>query len=534
MAKAEDWGGTLDELTRRRRHAHAMGGAERLAKHHGKGKLDARARLEHLLDKGSFREFGTLVGGEIAADGIVAGSGLLNGSPVMVGAEDFTTLAGSIGPGGNAKRYRLAELALRDKVPLVMLLEGAGFRPSGEHYGRTPTDLLAQAQCSGKVPTVAGLLGPSAGHGALVAPVCDFTIMSRQGAIFTAGPPVVKESTGEDISKEDLGGPRVALASGVIHNLAEDDEGVLDDIRRYLSYFPSSAWSYPSPSAADETCQPRPTPELLDIVPRGNRCVYDMRAVLDVVFDRPDWFEVQPKFGPAIICALAHLGGHPVAVVANQPNVLAGSIDADAADKAAHFIMVADSFHLPIVFLADNPGMLPGSRSEKSGVLRSGARMFAAQTAATTLKLHVTLRKAYGFGSMVMSLLGFDNQSATFAFPGATMGAMSAAALSRASHAAEDVESKLRKMEVEASFRSASHFGFDDLIHPQETREALFVGVAARNIQPAGGSGTGEPHRHHALVLSDFGALAYAQRVLARRNHSCLRPRTTLLNGNSA
>ena len=297
--------------------------------------------------------------------------------------------------------------------------------------------------------------------------------MSRQGAIFTAGPPVVKESTGEEISKEDLGGPDVALASGVIHNLAEDDEAVLDDIRRYLSYFPASAWSYPPASPATEATEPRPTPELLDIVPRGNRRVYDMRGVLDVVFDTPDWFEVQPKFGPAIICALAHLGGHPVAVVANQPKVLAGSIDADAADKAAHFIMVADSFHLPIVFLADNPGMLPGSRSEKSGVLRSGARMFAAQTAATTLKLHVTLRKAYGFGSMVMSLLGFDNQSATFAYPGATMGAMSAAALSKASHAAEDVEAKLRKAEVEASFRSAGHLGFDDLIDPRETRDAL-------------------------------------------------------------
>jgi acetyl-CoA carboxylase carboxyltransferase component len=473
MTKPEDWGDTLDELSRRRHHAHAMGGEERLAKHHGKGKLDARGRLEHLLDKGSFREFGTLVGADIAADGIVAGSGLVDGKPVMVGAEDFTTLAGSIGPGGNAKRYRLAELALRDRVPLVMLLEGAGFRPSGEHYGRTPTDLLAQARCSGKVPTVAGLLGPSAGHGALVAPVCDWTIMSRQGAIFTAGPPVVKESTGEEISKEDLGGPGVALASGVIHNLAEDDEAVLDDIRRYLSYFPASAWSYPASRQADETTEPRATTDLLDIVPRGNRRVYDMRRVLDVVFDTADWFEVQPKFGPAIICALAHLGGHPVAVVANQPQVLAGSIDADAADKAAHFIAVADSFHLPIVFLADNPGMLPGSRSEKTGVLRSGARMFAAQTAATTIKLHVTLRKAYGFGSMVMSLLGFDNQSATFAYPGATMGAMSAAALSKASHAAEDVEARLRKAEVEASFRSASHLGFDDLIHPEETRNAL-------------------------------------------------------------
>ena len=382
MTNEQDWKETLEDLDLRRERSRAMGGPERLAKHHGKGKLDARARLDHLLDKGTFREFGTLVGGDIAADGIVAGSGLIDGSPVMIGAEDFTTLAGSIGPGGNAKRYRLAELALRDRIPLVMLLEGAGFRPSGEHYGRTPTDLLAQAQCSGKVPMVAGLLGPSAGHGALVAPVCDWTIMSRQGAIFTAGPPVVKESTGEEISKEELGGPNVALASGVIHNLAEDDEAVLDDIRRYLSYFPPSAWSYPSSLPDDEASESRPTPELLDIVPRGNRRVYDMRAVLDVVFDGRGWFEVQPKFGQAMICALAHLGGHPVAVVANQPKVMAGSIDADAADKAAHFITVADSFHLPIVFLADNPGMLPGSRSEKSGVLRSGARMFAAQTAA--------------------------------------------------------------------------------------------------------------------------------------------------------
>src|SRR6202046_46327 len=346
MTKTPDWQETLDDLEHRRRRTLAMGGPERLAKHHGKGKLDARARIDHLLDPGTFREIGTLVGGETAADGIVVGSGLIDGSPVMLGAEDFTTLAGSIGPGGNSKRYRIAELALRDKVPLVMLLEGAGFRPTGGHYGRTPTALLAPAQCSGRVPTVAAVLGPSAGHGALVAPVCDFRIMSAHGAIFTAGPPVVKESTGEDISKEDLGGPDVALPSGVIHNVAEDDEAVLDDIRRYLSYFPSSAWSYPSPLPTDETSEPRQTPELLSIVSREGRRVYAMRAVLDVVFDRTDWFEVQPQYGKAIICARAHLGRHPVAVVANQPNVIAGSIDADAADKGAHFIMAADSVHL--------------------------------------------------------------------------------------------------------------------------------------------------------------------------------------------
>src|ERR1700753_1247940 len=219
MTKPQGWEETLEDLDRRRQHARAMGGPERLDKHRSKGKLDARARIERLVDPGTFRELAPPLRAEIAADGFVVGSGAINGSPVMLGAEDFTTMAGSIGPGGNSKRYRIAELALRDKIPLVMMLEGAGFRPGGGHYWRAPTDLLSQAQCSGRVPTVAGVLGPSAGHGALVAPVCDFRIMSEQGAIFTAGPPVVKESTGEDISKEDLGGPDVALPSGVIQQV---------------------------------------------------------------------------------------------------------------------------------------------------------------------------------------------------------------------------------------------------------------------------------------------------------------------------
>ena len=181
-----DWEATLADLQRRRDRSTAMGGADRLAAHHAQGKLDARARVAHLLDDGSFREIGTLVGGDIPADGIIAGSGTIDGNPVMVGAEDFTTMAGTIGTGSNAKRYRIAELAVRNKIPMVMLLEVAGFRP-GSHGGRSPIDLIGQARCSGIVPTVAAVLGPSAGHGALVAPVCDFRIMSRHGAIFTAG-----------------------------------------------------------------------------------------------------------------------------------------------------------------------------------------------------------------------------------------------------------------------------------------------------------------------------------------------------------
>jgi acetyl-CoA carboxylase carboxyltransferase component len=473
---AGPWDDTLADLARRREAARSMGGEERLAKHRAAGKLDARARVDHLLDAGSFRELGTLVGGEVPSDGLVAGSGSIDGSPVMVGAEDFTTLAGTIAHGSNAKRYRLAELALRAKVPLVMLLEGAGYRPTARGGSRSPTDLLMQARCSGQVPIVTGVLGASAGHGALIAPMSDFTVMTRQASIFTAGPPVVRASTGEEISKEDLGGPAVAIGSGLIHNVAEDDDGALAQIRRYLSYFPSSAWSYP-PSAIGSDAGPRPTPELVSLVPRDNRKVYDMRQVVDVIVDGGDWFEVQPGHGTAVICALAHLGGEPIAVVANQPKVLAGAIDAAAADKAAHFISVADAFHVPLLFLADNPGMLPGSSSERAGVLRAGARMFAAQTLATTPKVHVTMRKAYGFGSMVMSLIGFDNQIATFAYPGATMGAMGADAASTAMSAEDDVAEALRETELQASYRSAEGLGFDDLIDPSETRDAVLHAV---------------------------------------------------------
>ena len=291
-----------------------------------------------------------------------------------------------------------------------MILEGAGFRAGGHPHTRTPTDLLAQSRCSGRVPLVTAVLGPSAGHGALVAPMSDFTVMSAQAVIFTAGPPVVLESLGESVTKEELGGPAVAVASGLVHNAAADDGAALDLVRAYLRYFPSSAWSYPPDTAGGDT-EPRPVAEILDIVPRNGRRLYDMHDVIDLVFDRSSCFEVQPTFGKSVLCVLARLGGHPVAVVANQPRVLAGSVDADGANKAAHFITVADSFHLPLVFLADNPGVLPGRASEKRAILRSGARMYAAQTMATVPKLEVTFRKAYGFGSMVMGMIGFDGQS---------------------------------------------------------------------------------------------------------------------------
>jgi len=474
----DDWAPLLDDLTRRKQAARAMGGDDKVARHRAGGKLDARARIDHLLDPGSFVEIGSLVG-SVPADGVIAGSGTIDGRPVMVGAEDFTVLGGSIGAGSTAKRYRIAELAELDRVPLVMLLEGAGHRPplpDEPKGGRAPTDLIQQARLSGRVPIVTGIMGASAGHGALIAPMSDFAVMTRQAAVFTAGPPVVREALGEDVSKEDLGGPEVAVASGLIHNVADDDVALLADIRRYLAYFPSSAWSYPPRREGADT-GPRAMPEVLDIVPKANTRGYDMHGLVAALVDDGRYFVVQPGYGPSIVCALAHLGGEPVAVVANQPKVMAGAIDTAAADKAAHFIQVADSFHLPLVFLADNPGMLAGSASERAGILRAGARMFAAQTQARTVKLQVTLRKAFGFGSLAMSMVSFDKQTISYAFPGVILGAMGSKGSSRAVGADDDQAAALRDAEMSAAYRSASNLGFDELIDPRDLRTALVNGL---------------------------------------------------------
>ena len=474
----DDWLPLLDDLVRRKGAARGMGGAGKVESRRATGRLDARGRIDHLLDPGSFVEIGTLVG-EVPADGVVAGSGTVDGRPVMVGAEDFTVMGGSIGPGTTAKRFRIAELAELDRVPLVMLLEGAGHRPpmpGDPRPGRAPTDLIQQARLSGRVPVVTGVMGPSAGHGALVVPLSDFALMTVDACVFTAGPPVVQASLGEDATKEELGGPAVALASGLVHNVAADDGALLDDIRTYLGFFPSSAWSHPPRSEGDDV-DPRSVPEVLDLVPKDNRRAYDMGRVLGAVLDGGRCFEVQSHFGRSVLCVLGHLGGEPVAVVANQPQAMAGAIDVDAADKAAHFIQVADSFHLPLVFLTDNPGMLAGTRSERAGVLRAGGRMFAAQAQTRTVKLHVTLRKAFGFGSMVMSMVSFSGQSGSFAFPGAILGAMGAEGAGRAVGADEDEAAALRQAEMEAAYRSASGLGFDELIDPRDLRNALLSGL---------------------------------------------------------
>ena len=477
---AADWQPLLDDLARRRAAAEAMGGADKVGRHHAAGKLTARERIAELCDPGSFAELGTLAG-ELPADAFVAGMGTIDGRAVYVGAEDFTVAGGSIGAANGTKRYRVATLAREQRRPLVILLEGAGHRPpmpgDPPATGR-PTDLQALADLRGKVPMATAVLGPSAGHGALSAPLADFTVMTRAASIFAAGPPLVKASLGEEVDAATLGGPDVALASGVIHNLADDDRGALATIRAWLSYLPDHAGA-PAPRR-DTGDGWRDVPELYDVVPTNPRQAYRMEDVINAVVDRGSWFEIQPRYGASILTGLARLGGATVAVVANQPSQFAGAITADAATKAADFLASMSPFSVPVLFLADTPGVLAGTASERAGILRASARMYAAQRAVRGPKLHCTLRKAYGFGSSVMAMNPFDHQLVSVAFPGVTFGAMPARGADAATHASAGDAQALIQAELASGYRSASGCSIDELIDPAQLRNVFLAALAGR------------------------------------------------------
>src|SRR5680860_436728 len=478
MSERDDWQPLLDDLAARRAAGRAMGGPERLERQHAGGRLDARQRVARLVDPDSFVELGVLTGSvqrgaspAAPADALVVGHGTIESRPVLVGAEDFTVMGGSIGLATSSKRHRLTQLAEQERVPLVMLLEGAGDRAQNafERRGRAPNDLQALVSLSGLVPTVCVVMGSSAGHGALTAPLMDFVVMVEGAALFSAGPPLVEAATGEQVTKEELGGTAVHTASsGVAHNAVADDGAALDLVRRYLGYFPSNAWQHPPVAASGTDIDPRPVDQLMDLIPADPRHGYDVRPVIGEIVDRDSALEIAPASGRAVVTVLARLGGVPVGVVANQPAVKAGALDADAADKAARFIEVVDSFHLPVVFLADNPGVLAGRVAERAGVLRHAARLFAAQARMAGVKLHVTLRKAYGFGSSVMGMNPFDHQTVALAFPGARLGAMPADSGADAARLEADARAVLANAELGGAYSAADMMSYDEVIEPAE------------------------------------------------------------------
>lgn len=477
------WQRWLEQLDNKRNSATAMGGEEKLQRlMHSRGKLDARQRLQALFDPGTFVELGQLVGNksDTPADAFVCGSGRINGRMVLAGAEDFTLYAGSCGEGGHYKRHRLAELALQEGLPLVWMLEGAGARIGirTSTPARTPVDLTAMADAKGEVPVVCLVMGVSAGHGALAAPLSDFIVMTASASMFTGGPPLVEAATGAKVDKHALGGPRVCSEiAGTAHNIVDTDSDAIALARHYLSFFPGNRHEPPPQWQSDDSGY-RDVDELLDIIPPEPHLPYHVRDVIEVLADDRNILEIQPHYGKSLVTALCFIGGQAVAVVANNPAHMAGALDADAAIKGTDFIETAGTFNLPVIFLLDNPGVMAGVRSEEAGILKWGAKMFLAGRRLKTPKISVLMRKGFGFGLVTMAHMPHDNQTLNIALPSANIATMPAQSGGKTAKLDEQTREKIARAQTGGPYGLADRLGVDDVVAPAELRNALINGLA--------------------------------------------------------
>lgn len=484
-----EWEPWLERLQSMRDRSKAMGGSERLERQmYSRGKLDVRQRVDALFDTGTFNELGRLVGNkeDLPADGFVCGFGRVSGRAVAVGAEDVTIKAGSVGTGGSYKRHRIADLALQEGVPIVWMKEGAGARMGvrASTPARVPNDLEPMADCKGEVPVVCLVMGVSAGHGALAAPMADFVVMTKQAALFTGGPELVKAATGEEVTTQELGGWEVcAEIAGTVHNVVDDDEAAIALARAYLTYFPSSRHHTP-PRVDGADTDHRAVPELLDIIPPNSRLPYDVRDVIGAVVDGHRYLEVQPLYGASISVGWAHVGGSPVGFVANNPARGAGALDAAAAIKAADFIDTADTFGQPVIFLLDNPGVLAGSRPEREGILKWGGRMYLAGRRLSTPKISVLMRKGFGFGLVTMAHMPHDRQTLVLALPSANIASMPAQSGGRTAGLDDGTRERIEQAQRGGPYGLADRLGVDDVIDPSELRNALIDGLAVTADRP--------------------------------------------------
>lgn len=482
----EGWRPLLDQLQERTAFAEAMGGGEKVARQHQRGRLTARERIAALADRESFHEYGALAGGShpggeppLPADALVGGTCRIDGRSVVLIAEDFTVKGGSIGHPNAAKRARLVRLALEQKLPLVLMLDGAGERADNqmERYPNTPNDLQLVADLKGRVPVVTLVLGTSAGHGALTGMFADLIVMLAGSAMFTAGPALVQAALGLEVSPEELGGAVMHTSeSGVAHNLGQTEAECFAMARYFLSLLPQRAGELPPVRPDSPAAAPRPLERILDIIPPQAHQVYDMREVLQELCDSQSLFELQPGYGRSLVTALARIGGFPCLLVANQPAVQAGAITRDAAEKATHFIELANAFGLPLITLLDNPGVMPGPEAEKSGVLKAAGRMFAAQRRYRGRKIVATLRKAFGFGSSVMGMNPWDHQVISIALPSVTLGGIPAIGGAEAARVGSEEAAQLREIQSGA-WVPADAMAFDRVVDPRELRNEIIAAL---------------------------------------------------------
>jgi acetyl-CoA carboxylase carboxyltransferase component len=394
-----------------------MGGPERIERQHAQSKLTVRERLQLLFDDDSFFEHSLLAhhqshlpamqGKFTPADGVVTGVGKIGGRRVAVIAYDFTVMAGSIGMVGELKASRIRELALRERIPIVWLVDSAGARiqeATGSMFARTGDLFREQVIMSGVIPQVAAMMGPGAAGTAYIPGLADFVPMVKGTSnMALAGPHLVKAAVGEDITPEEMGGSSIhCKISGVADLEVDDDRACIEAIQSYLSFFPSSNLEQPPVIETDDPVDRR-AEELYDIVPANPRQAYDVRKVIAAITDGGDFFEMKPEWARNLVVGLARFGGRPCGILANQPKFLGGALDVNAADKAARFVWLCDAFHIPLVFLMDCPGFLVGSAVEKQGIIRHGAKMLFAVSEATVPKITVVVRKGYGAGYYVMN-----------------------------------------------------------------------------------------------------------------------------------
>ncbi len=481
----------IAELRTRRDEVRSGGGADKLEKHRQSGKLTARERIDALVDADSFEETGlfaqhrsTLFGmadKELAADGVVTGAASVRGRLVHLASQDFTVAGGSAGEVHSIKVAEIMMQSLKTGSPFIFINDSGGARvqegiDSLSGYGKV---FYTNVMLSGAVPQISLICGPCAGGAAYSPALTDFIIQTRAAQMFITGPQVIKSVTGENVTAEALGGPEAHMTnSGVIHFIAEDDRHAAALCQKLLSFLPSNNLEDPPQVEGDRLIDPNPA--LDEAVPTDIKKGYDVRAVITGVVDYGDFLEVQAGYAMNIVVGFARITGRVVGIIANQPLVQAGVLDINASSKASRFIRFCNAFNIPLVTFVDVPGFLPGVQQEYGGIIRHGAKMLFAYSAATVPKVTVILRKSYGGAYLAMcgKDLGADR---VFAWPTAevaVMGAEGAAEIVFRKEIQEAEDKKARRKELIERYRDAFSNPYvaagrrlvDDVIEPSTTR----------------------------------------------------------------
>ncbi len=494
----------IDELTEevrnRKAEAELGGGEGAISRQKQRGKLTARERLEKLLDPGSFHETDMLArhrshgfgieGKRPYGDGVVTGWGMLGGRKVFVFAQDFTVFGGSLGEVHAEKICKILDLAMETGAPVIGLNDSGGARiqegaPSLAGYAYI---FDRNVRASGVIPQISVILGPCAG-GAVYSPaITDFVFMCEDTAhMFITGPEVIRAVTGEEVTHEELGGAMThATKSGVAHFVGTDEEHTLRMVGYLMSFLPANNLEDP-PYFAPSDDPERREARLRELLPDAPNKAYDMGELIRLVVDDGELFEVHAHFAGNILTGFARLNGHVVGIVANQPKILAGTLDIDSSTKGARFVRFCDAFNIPLITFVDVPGFLPGTNQEYGGIIRHGAKLLYAFTEATVPRLTVIVRKAYGGAYLVMNSKHI-RADISYAWPTAEIavmgpeGAVNIIFRKELERAADPVNRKAQMIEeYKAKFSNpfiAAERGYvDDVIEPEETRPRLIAAL---------------------------------------------------------